>query len=110
MAQIRRKIMLTSKQRAQLRSMATKIESILTVGKGNISEQVVKQAEDALLKRELIKGHILDNCGSSAGEVAAVLAEATGAEVVCSIGNRFVLYKAHPKKPVIQLCDTKKKK
>ncbi|MCQ2416950.1 MAG: YhbY family RNA-binding protein [Oscillospiraceae bacterium] len=102
--------MLTSKQRAQLRSMATKIESILTVGKGCITEQVVKQAGDALLKRELIKGHILDNCGYSAAEAAAILAEQTGAEVVCSIGNRFVLYKPHPKKPVIQLCDTKKKK
>lgn len=102
--------MLTSKQRAQLRGMATTLESILTVGKGGMSEQLVKQAADALLKRELIKGHVLETCEYSAREAAELLAGETGAEVVCSIGNRFVLYKAHPKKPVIQLVDSRKKK
>ena len=102
--------MLTSKQRAQLRGMANQLESILTVGKGGMSEQLTKQAADALLKRELIKGHVLETCEFSAREAAELLAGETGAEVVCSIGNRFVLYKAHPKKPVIQLVDQKKKK
>ena len=102
--------MLTSKQRAQLRSMANQLESILTVGKGGIGEQLVKQAADALLKRELIKGNVLETCDFSAREAAEMIAGETGAEVVCSIGNRFVLYKPHPKKPVIQLADSKKKK
>ncbi len=102
--------MLTSKQRAQLRGMANQLESILTVGKGGMSEQLTKQAADALLKRELIKGHVLETCEFSAREAAELLAGETGAEVVCAIGNRFVLYKAHPKKPVIQLVDQKKKK
>ena len=102
--------MLTSKQRAQLRGMANQLESILTVGKGGMSEQLTKQAADALLKRELIKGHVLETCEFSAREAAELLAGETGAEVVCAIGNRFVLYKAHPKKPAIQLVDQKKKK
>ncbi len=101
--------MLTSKQRAQLRGMANGLESILTVGKGGMSEQLTKQAADALLKRELIKGHVLETCEYSAREAAELLAGKTGAEVVCAIGNRFVLYKAHPKKPVIQLVGQKKK-
>ncbi|MBR6107193.1 MAG: YhbY family RNA-binding protein [Oscillospiraceae bacterium] len=102
--------MLTSKQRAQLRGMANQLESILTVGKGGMSGQLTKQAADALLKRELIKGHVLETCEYTAREAAELLAGETGAEVVCAIGNRFVLYKAHPKKPVIQLVDAKKKK
>ena len=102
--------MLTSKQRAQLRGMANQLESILTVGKGGMSWQLTKQAADALLKRELIKGHVLETCEYTAREAAELLAGETGAEVVCAIGNRFVLYKAHPKKPVIQLVDAKKKK
>ncbi len=102
--------MLTSKQRAQLRAMANQTESILTVGKGGMSEQLVKQAADALLKRELIKGHVLETCEFTAREAAELLAGETGAEVVCAIGNRFVLYKAHPKKPVIRLVTQKAKK
>ncbi len=102
--------MLTSKQRAQLRGMANQLESILTVGKGGIGEQLVKQAADALLKRELIKGNVLETCEYSAREAVEILAEQTGAEAVCAIGNRFVLYKPHPKKPVIQLVDSKKKR
>ena len=101
--------MLTSKQRAQLRGMASTMDSILTVGKGGMSEQLVKQAADALLKRELIKGNVLETCEYSAREAAELIAEVTGAEVVCSIGNRFVLYKRHPKKPVIQLAESRKK-
>ena len=102
--------MLTSKQRAQLRGMASTMESILTVGKGGMSEQLYKQAADAILKRELIKGNVLETCEYSAREAAEMIAGEIGAEVVCSIGNRFVLYKTHPKKPVIQLIDSKKKK
>ncbi|HBI85568.1 MAG TPA: ribosome assembly RNA-binding protein YhbY [Ruminococcus sp.] len=101
--------MLTSKQRAQLRGMASTMESILTVGKGGIGEMLVKQAADALLKRELIKGHVLETCEYSAREAAEEIAAQTGAEVVCAIGNRFVLYKQHPKKPVIELVGTKKR-
>lgn len=102
--------MLTSKQRAQLRGMANSMESILTVGKGGIGEQLVKQATDALLKRELIKGNVLETCEYTAREAAELLAGETGADVVCAIGNRFVLYKPHPKKPVIELVDTKKRR
>ena len=48
--------MLTSKQRAYLRGIANSIDTILMVGKGSITDQVVKQAEDALYAREIIKG------------------------------------------------------
>ena len=101
--------MLTSKQRAQLRGLANHLESILTVGKGGMSETLVKQAADALNKRELIKGNVLETCEYTAREAAEQLAEQTGAEVVCAIGNRFVLYKRNPKKPVIELAAPKKK-
>lgn len=101
--------MLTSKQRAQLRGMANTLESILTVGKGGIGEELVKQAEGALLKRELIKGNVLETCEYSAREAAEMIAAKTDAEVVCAIGNRFVLYKRNPKKPIIELIPDKKK-
>ena len=52
---------LTSKQRAQLRGLANSIDTIIHVGKDGIGENLVKQADDALEARELIKGRVLDN-------------------------------------------------
>ena len=42
--------MLTSKQRAFLRSLATDIDTIVMVGKGGMSEQIIKQADDVMYK------------------------------------------------------------
>ena len=90
--------MLTSKQRATLRGIASSYETILQVGKNGIGETLIQQVSDALRKRELIKLHVLEN-----SEAAEQLAEATESEVVQVIGSRFVLYKRNPKKPVIDL-------
>ena len=94
--------MLTSKDRAKLRGIASKEDTILQIGKSGIGDTVIKQAEDALLKRELIKGRVLENAMLSAREAAEELAEATHSEVVQVIGTKFVLYKRNPEKPVIE--------
>ena len=52
---------LTSKQRAQLRSLATNLDTIVHVGKDGIGENLIKQVNDALEARELIKGRVLEN-------------------------------------------------
>lgn len=56
--------MLTSKQRAYLRGLASVQETIMQIGKGGISENLIRTASDA-----------------------------TGAEVVTVIGNKIVLYR-----------------
>ena len=94
--------MLTSKQRATLRGIASTYETIFQIGKGGISETLIQQVKDALRKRELIKLHVLDNCPMDAREAAAELAEATGAEVIQVIGSRFVLFLRNPKEPVVK--------
>ena len=91
---------LTSKQRAQLRALANGIETILQVGKDGIGENLVRQADDALEARELIKGRVLDNnIEYDARSAAAALAQATRSEVVQVIGTRFVLYRESHSKP-----------
>ena len=91
---------LTSKQRAQLRGLANGIETILQVGKDGIGENLVKQADDALEARELIKGRVLDNnIEYDARTAAEALAKATRSEVVQVIGTRFVLYRESHSKP-----------
>ncbi len=101
--------MLTSKQRAYLRSLANSIDTILMVGKGGLSEQITAQAAQALKARELIKGKVLESCELSVREVADTIAEATGSEVVQVIGTKFVLYKRNDKEPKIELPKSRKK-
>lgn len=95
--------MLTSKQRAYLRSLANSIDTIVMVGKGGMSEQITKQTADALKAREIIKGKVLESCEMSVREVADKLAEETRSDVVQVIGTKFVLYKRNEKDPQIVL-------
>jgi RNA-binding protein len=85
--------MLTGKQRAQLRAMANTIDTIIQIGKGGITDAVVKSVDDALKARELVKGRVLENSLLTAREACDGLAEVLNAEPVQSIGSKFVLYR-----------------
>ena len=100
--------MLTSKQRAALRSMAANYETIFQIGKGGINDNLIQQVNDALRKRELIKLRVLDNSMVSAREAAEEIAEKTKSEVVQVIGSKFVLFKRNPQDPVIELPKNRK--
>lgn len=100
---------LSSKQRAQLRGLAMNIDTIVQIGKGGISENTVTDVNNALRARELIKGKVLENSLLSAREAADALAQECGAEVVQTIGSKFVLFKRNPKEPKIELAKDKKK-
>ena len=108
----RRPMDLTSKQRAQLRSLANELDAIVHIGKDGIGPNLVKQAEDALEARELIKGKVLDNSLMSAREAAEELAPLTRSEVVQVIGTKFVLYRPSHKKDkkdkIVLVADKKK--
>lgn len=84
---------LSSKQRAQLRGLANSIDTILHVGKDGLGENLVKQADDALEARELIKGRVLENSEFTPREATEALARTTRSEVVQVIGTKFVLYR-----------------
>lgn len=90
---------LTGKQRARLRGLANGIDTILHVGKDGLGDALVKQAEDALEARELIKGKVLENAPLTPREAAEALAKATRSEVVQVIGTKFVLYRETHSKP-----------
>lgn len=95
---------MTSKQRAYLRSLAVNIDTILMVGKSGMSPEIIKQADDALNKRELIKGKVLvETSPISPREAAENIADKTSSEVVQVIGSKFTLYRRNPKEPKIVL-------
>jgi RNA-binding protein len=98
--------MLTSKQRAYLRSLASKLTPVVQIGKGGASPEVVISVDEALAARELIKANVLDNCFDDIKEIAGVIAERTHSEVVQVIGRKIVFYRP-AKKPVIELPKSK---
>lgn len=94
---------MTGKDRAKLRALANNYETILYVGKNGIGDDVIKQADDALTAREMIKGKVHETCELTAREVCTILCEKLGAEPVQVIGTKFVMYRQNsdPKKRVV---------
>ena len=101
---------ITSKQRAQLRGLASTQETILQIGKGGITDAVVESCAGALRTRELIKGRVLENSMLTAREACDELSARCKAEQVQVIGSKFVLYKRNELNPKIELVKDKKKK
>ncbi len=85
--------MITSKQRAYLRSLANNLPAIFQVGKGGINDNMTNQIENALERRELIKVHVLENSLLDAYSVCNEIAQITNAEPVSVVGSKFVIYK-----------------
>lgn len=95
--------MLNSRQRAQLRGLANSYDTILQIGKGGIGEQTIKQIDDALEARELIKLRVLETSPLTSREAANEVAEKLGADVVQVIGTRFILYRESLNNKTIKL-------
>ena len=95
--------MITTKQRAMLRSMANTIDTIVYIGKDGLTPNIVKAADNALEARELIKGCVQQECPLSSREALNLLSEELGAEQVQCIGRRFVLYRPSKEEPKIVL-------
>jgi RNA-binding protein len=85
--------MLTSKQRAEYRAQANSLETTLMVGKDGVTEAVIAEAENLFTARELIKGKVLETALMTAREVSDAICEATGADGVSCVGNKFVIYR-----------------
>ena len=97
--------MLTSKQRANLRSMANTMDTILYIGKDGITDNLVKQCWDALEARELIKVNVQKNAPYTAREACEALCARVHAEPVQCIGNRFSIYRQARENSKIRLED-----
>ena len=92
--------MITTKQRAYLRSMASTLNATMQIGKDALKEESVKQIVDMLEARELVKIKVLKNCEQSARELADSIQQKIGWEVVQVIGLTIVLYKRSSRKDV----------
>lgn len=85
--------MLTSKQRAYLRGLANKESAIFQIGKGGLNDEILKELDIALEKRELIKITVLETAFMSPRTACEAICEEIGAEGVQCIGNKVVIYR-----------------
>ena len=95
--------MITSKQRAYLRSIAQNITPIFQIGKNGINDNQIEQIINALEARELIKINMLDSTPEDKNEIANELANRTNSDVVQVIGKKITLYRRSTKTPKIEL-------
>lgn len=95
--------MITSKQRAYLRSIASNTDAIIQIGKGGATPEVVESINEAIESREIVKITVLNNCMEDIKDIAGVVSERTRSELVQIIGKKIVLYRRNDKKPIIEL-------
>ena len=89
--------MMTGKERAGWRAKANGLEPLFQIGKGGINDALLKQTDDALRARELIKLKVLlESSPVTPREAADQISAALGAEVIQVIGGVIVLYRESP--------------
>ena len=94
---------INNKQRKFLRQAAHHLKPVVWVGHHGISDNLVKEIEQALEHHELIK--IKLRLGEREERDAGItkICEASDAELVQRIGNIVTLYKKNEEKPIIKL-------
>lgn len=88
--------MITGKQRSYLKKLGQGLEPVVFVGKADMTETVIKEMDNLLTARELIKVKLQEGSTLNAKETAGRAAQILGAEFVQSIGRKFVLYRQAP--------------
>lgn len=92
--------MLTSKQRAKLRGIASTQEDVVIVGKDGLTNPVISSIRDVITASELIKVKVLPVCDETPREIADKLEEYLNAEIVGVIGSKVIVYKKSDKKGI----------
>ncbi len=85
--------MITSGQRAQLRKMANTLKATEQIGKAGVSENLIRQLDETLEIKEMIKINVLETAFMATKDCAGMLADALKADVVQCIGSKIVLYR-----------------
>ena len=94
---------MTSKERAYLRGIAMKMEPTAQVGKNGITDTLLKQIDEQLEAREMIKVSVLQNSDLDAKAVANDIAGETNAEIVQVLGFKITLYRVSKKDKIKHL-------
>ncbi len=94
---------LTGKQKRHLRALGHGLDAVVQLGKNGLTDSAITASRAAIERHELIKIRLLTECPEDRDDVAEQLGSALGAVVAQTLGRTFLLYRRHPKKPVIEL-------
>lgn len=85
--------MLSTQERATLRSIATNLKDLVFVGKEGLTDNVIEQINCNLFAHELIKIKVQKSAIDDIKQLATEMSEKCDAEVVSIIGSKILLYK-----------------
>ena len=94
---------MTSKQRSYLKGLAMNIDPVFQIGKSSLTPEITNAVAECFNTHELIKINVLKNCFDDPKEMAYMLAERTGSQLIQVIGKKIVLYKENKDNKKIEL-------
>lgn len=90
--------MINTKQRAYLKGIGHKLEPVLIIGKGGVTENTLKQLDDLLNKREIVKIKVLNNNLDDKDEIIKKILDNLDAEFIQFIGSKLTIYRESDEK------------
>ena len=94
---------LSGKQRRHLRALGHALDPLVQLGKHGLTPGALRAIDEAIGHHELVKVKLLTECPEDRDDVAERLGADLKAEVAQTVGRMILLYRRHPKKPVIKL-------
>ena len=95
--------MLNNHQKAQLKGLASTLNTKYQIGKNEISPSLLDMLDKALVAKELIKIDVMKGYTSPIMELALDLSSKLNAEVVQVVGRVIILYRKNKEKSKIKL-------
>ncbi len=94
---------LSGKQKRFLRALGHHLDPVVQLGKSGLTSGASRAIDEALAEHELVKVRLGTECPIDRDDVANELGPALAASVAQTLGRTILLYRRHPKKPVIKL-------
>lgn len=94
---------LSNPQKRHLRSLAHHLKPVVMIGQHGMKDSILEELEIALDSHELIKVRVSAEDRDDRAEMINTMLEASGAELVQTIGHIAVLFRRNPKKPKVVL-------
>ncbi len=87
---------LRATHKKQLKKLGHNLKPYITIGKFDLSHNVINSIERELKNHELIKIRILNNSSENPKNIANIIADKIGANIIRVIGNTILIYKQNP--------------
>jgi len=94
---------LSNTQKQFLRKLGADLSPSIWIGKEGVNDGIIKNTRAGLIANELVKIKVNPNKADEKSDAIVQLSEATGSEIVQTIGRIALLYKRNAEKPKIEL-------